>query len=149
MRYFLKPIVIIFSFILAVSDYLSISKLIETSDLMKQYPYENTATIDYIGLPDGIVYVSYYDDQNILQKDVVVQKTRIQGSLSRVESFYGKEIPIRLNPEKNEIIWIDDYPKLWIKAIVKSLILLVIGILYLFTLRRNLLDHGDGVNGPK
>ncbi|MCH5197212.1 MAG: hypothetical protein J1F28_10875, partial [Oscillospiraceae bacterium] len=118
---------VILSLVFLILELLVVIQLVNSLSERKSYTYKTNATIDFIGLPDGVIFVSCYDESGILHKDVIVKNKTIQGKLDYVESFYGKEIQILLNNEKNEALWLSDY-KLWVFAIIIPLIYFLIVI---------------------
>lgn len=119
---FKNMIVIIISVIFAVVEFISLSQLLPTLKNIGQYTYETTATIDFIGLPDGTVFVSCYDENNILHEDVSIANRSIKRNLPR---YANKEIKIRLNTEDNRAIWLSVYYRQWIVSIAVPLIYLI------------------------
>lgn len=105
------------------------------------YEYETNGTIDFIGLPDGTIFVSCYDENNVLHEDVVIRNKTIRGNLDYVESFYGKKIPIRLSAEDDYAISLRDYYRScrsWFIPIALPLVyFVVIMFLYLRSKKKN------------
>lgn len=133
---FKNKFIIIISFLFVLIESFSLSQLITAIKEMKQYTYETTATIDFIGLPDGTIFVSCYDENNILHKSVIIRNKYISGKLSYVESFYGKQIPIRLNSEMNYAIWLTVHYRQWIVVIAVPLVYLIFVMLFYYKSRR-------------
>lgn len=109
----------IFSIVLAVNAW----------NQKKLYHYKTTAVIDDILLPDGDISVSCYDENHVLCKDVRISNKIIQGKFDYVKSFYGNEIQILLNDEKNKAIWLKYYYEVWIFPMILPLGYLIIMII--------------------
>lgn len=136
MKLFFKNKIIIISFLFVLSEFFLLFQLLNTLKEIRQYTYETTATIDFIGLPYGTIFVSCYDENNILHEDVIIKNKSIRGNLSHVESFYGTEIQIRLNTDKNYAIWLSVYYRLWFISIAVPLVYLILVMFFYFKLRR-------------
>ncbi len=135
--------IIILSFIFVLLELFALIQLINNLKDIKLYTYETTATIDFIGLPDGIIFVSCHDENNILNKDVKIKNKVIQGKLDYVESFYGKEISIRLDSENNVALWLSVYYRLWGFVIGMPLIYVAIILLFYQKLKRKSTANSD------
>ena len=137
MKQISKKTIIIISVLFVLSEVFWLFQLIDILGEIGQYTYETTATIDFIGLPDGTIFVSCYDEDNVLHEDVKIRNRSIYGDFSRVESYYGTEIKIRLNPETDHAIWLSEYYGLWIIVIIIPLVYLILISLFWIIPKKN------------
>ena len=93
--------------------------------------YKTEAVVDFIGMPDGVVFGSFTDETGVMYEDKMMFHTLLLGgnfiSLETVEQFYGKEINISIHPHSGKIYYA---PHLYAKVLpfaVISLVLLAIG----------------------
>lgn len=99
--------------------------------------YKTTATIDFIGLPDGTVFVSCYDENDVFHEDVKLDNVYKRGDIEYIESFYGKEIPVYLSSQGNRAVSVSAYYADMTKVIIVPLIYGAVMILRYKKLRSN------------
>ena len=133
--------ILILSFIFLILELSAIIKIVNVLKEVKSYPYETTATIYFIGLPDGTVFVSCYDENNVLHRDVTIRNKTIQGKSNYVNSFYGKEIQILFNSKENKAISLPDFHVNLTLAVIVPLMYLMIILICYFIYKKRLIKR--------
>lgn len=133
--------ILILSFIFLILELSAIIEIVNVLKEVKSYPYETTATIYFIGLADGTVFVSCYDENNVLHKDVAIRNKTIQGKSDYVNSFYGKEIQILFNSKENKAISLPDFHVNLTLAVIVPLMYLMIILICYFIYKKRLIKR--------
>lgn len=76
--------------------------------------YRTAAEVEFIGLPDGIVFGSYTDRSGIPHSgEKLFASYLAQGHTVRVEQYYGRSIDIIINTDNGEIASVGLMTLLW------------------------------------